>query len=651
MSASESGPTREASVQGPPMAATFPILLAAWLALATGLIEFGIRQLERHAFGRVIGVGLDALWTIPVANLAWFLPVGVGLYVGHRLVRSWVGPPLVIGVLTFVAFTSLVWLLPGVHPYKGGVILALGLAVQTSRTLSRRWFGLRALAYRTLPLLTALVVGAAILLPVVRGFGERGIVAEMPDPDPDAPNVLLVILDTVRSMSMGLYGYARPNTPFLDAYAGEGVVFERAYATASWTLPTHASIFTGRWAHEMSADKRTALDDTFPTVAEALARHGYVSGGFVANTGYGSYEYGLDRGFTHYEDHPRNLGTIARSSRLGRFVTGINRLRRLFNYEGSPGLKRAWMVTDEFLRWLPRVEDRPFFAFLNYFDAHRPYAPPSPYDTMFAGDTVTVRYATEAITEEDFLVSDVRRNSAQQWMDAYDGAIALLDVEMERLIGELEARGLLENTIVIITSDHGEQWGEHNRLFHGNSGFVQEFQIPLLVSYPPAVPSGVRVNTPVSVRDLAATIFDLTGTTPWEPFPGSPLSDFWSEHEDGDTDRATEALEREYEDPLARTADPNGTTTPARLVVGGTVSASGREWIHTLVSPEWYYIQRNDGTEEIYDQILDPGNFDNRIETPEGRGAADEFQAALDTLLGGQPPVSVQVARARAERR
>jgi arylsulfatase A-like enzyme len=621
---------KEPDITDPPtprqMPGAFPVLLAAWLALLAGLVEFGIRQLERHGFGRIIGIGIDALWTIPVANLAWFLPVGIGLLVAHRIARRWVTPAIVIGVLFFLAFTSLVWLIPGIHPYRGGAILALGLAVQTSRMVTKRWPGLLQVALRTTPALAAFVLGAAILIPVIQGLAERRQMAVMPDAAPHAPNVLLVILDTVRSMSMGLYGYARPNTPFLDEYAEEGVVFDRAYATSSWTLPTHASIFTGRWAHELSADKRTPLDDTFPTLAEALARHGYVSGGFVANTGYGSYEYGLNRGFTHYQDHPRNLGTIARSSRLGRFFTGINRLRDLFDYRGAPGRKQAWMVTDEFLDWLPGADGRPFFAFLNYFDAHRPYAPPSPYDTMFSGDTVKVRYATEAISEEDFLVTDVRRIRAQTWMDAYDGAIAFLDVEMKRLIGELETRGLLDNTVVIITSDHGEQWGEHNRLFHGNSGFVQEFQVPMLISYPPLVPRGVRVATPVSVRDLAATIFELTGKDPWEAFPGSSLSDYWS-------------------------MGSGAGAEDARLVVGGTVSASGREWIHTLVSPEWYYIQRNDGTQEIYDAIEDPTNLVDLIDTVEGRAAGQGFQAAIDTLLGGEPPRSVQAVRGRSRRR
>ena len=134
---------------------------------------------------------------------------------------------------------------------------------------------------------------------------------------PSAANVILIVLDTVRAESLSLYGYHRDTTPNLTRLAARGVRFDRAFATAPWTAPSHASMFTGRWCHELSVGWNRPLDGTSPTLAEFLGARGYATAGFVANTTYCSYETGLDRGFAHYEDYDVTLHAVLLCSCAG----------------------------------------------------------------------------------------------------------------------------------------------------------------------------------------------------------------------------------------------------------------------------------------------------------------------------------------------
>ena len=138
-----------------------------------------------------------------------------------------------------------------------------------------------------------------------------------PLPSGDPPNVLLIVLDTVRADRLSLYGYRRPTSPTLERLAKRGIRFDEARATAPWTLPSHASMFTGRWPHELDVNWHTPLGTKFPTLAEYLGSRGYATAGFVANVHYCSYEFGLDRGFTHYEDYVLEPMTPLRMCYLG----------------------------------------------------------------------------------------------------------------------------------------------------------------------------------------------------------------------------------------------------------------------------------------------------------------------------------------------
>lgn len=297
----------------------------------------------------------------------------------------------------------------------------------------------------------------AALVPAACGGGEPA----------RAPNVVLLVLDTVRADHLGCYGHAGAATPFLDELAGRADRYARVESTAPWTLPSHASMFTGRFAFEHGADSgRTPdgriydarpLGPTLPTLAEALADRGYATGAFAANTAYLAEVFGLQRGFERYE--------VERGS--------------------------ATQVNGRFFAWLEqRASDgRPFFAFLNYMDAHRPYnvAPlPGargeklpPADPTPSGDLLDALYQSVLARGEAPDPELVRRIAVQ-----YDHGIAWLDVAVESVVTQLQARGLWDDTLLVVTADHGEFLGEHGLVEHSKDIYQEVLRVPLIVRVP-----------------------------------------------------------------------------------------------------------------------------------------------------------------------
>ena len=226
-----------------------------------------------------------------------------------------------------------------------------------------------------------------------------------PLPPSDSPNVLLLVLDTVRADRMSLYGYERRTTPVLERLAERGIRFDEARATAPWTLPSHASFFTGRWPHELDVQWLTPLRGNFPTLSEYLGSRGYATAGFVANTLYCSYETGLDRGFTHYDDYVlEKLMPLRTAWLVDHFMQLVSDLGvyvgRTLDVGPFRPMQESWIaslfvvdrrkdagsVQREFVHWLSqrRKPARPFFAFLNFYDAHAPYVLPPGQTTALA---------------------------------------------------------------------------------------------------------------------------------------------------------------------------------------------------------------------------------------------------------------------------
>ena len=342
------------------------------------------------------------------------------------------------------------------------LLLAAGLSARFVRALERRALGLGRLVRLTFPIAAGLVVILAAAY-WMQDQLELRREASRPLPPPSSPNILLIVLDTVGAGHLSLHGYKRPTSATLDELASRGVCFKAANATTSWTLPSHASIFTGRWPHEVSAGWFTPLNTAFPTLAEYLGARGYATGGFVANLAYCAHDSGLARGFATYRDfvYPE-LNTLHLTAMVSRVVDGIQGIESLTNFAlGVPvlrspadlvwryfgqGRKNGAVINREFLDWLaePQRRDRPFFAFLNFYDAHYPYDLPAGAIHRFG---TVPRNERETTILRDWIEINRQSPSQQQIAfarNAYDDCVADLDERIGELMDELERLGRLE---------------------------------------------------------------------------------------------------------------------------------------------------------------------------------------------------------------
>lgn len=577
--------------------------LALWFGLLTGIGEVLLLAIRKYVLHRFLFVSMDSVWMTPLANVILFLAAGVLLIVLRAILPGKLKPSPVLVFTTLAAFTIL--LMYGPLSRLAILVLALGLGVQVARMTRRRDAGFDRLVRRTLPVFTLIVLAAGIGLRVWMATGERrsrgDAVAR-----PGVPNVLFIVLDTIRSWNLSVYGYHRPTTPELQRWMADGLRFNHALSTTSWTLPSHATMFTGRWPHELSADWLTPLDRAQPTLAELLSSEGYASAGFVANTTYTSYESGLGRGFGHYRDYPVTSAQVILSSGLGRYLAGSRFMRRKLLRVSAEDINR------NFLGWLDgREAERPFFVFLNYLDGHGPYQPPAPYDTLFSepGSSVYIENLREDTPAREW--TPIARQAA---LDKYDESIAYLDAQLGRLFAELKRRGLWDNTLVVITSDHGEEFGEREIFYHGNSLYRASLEVPLLVRLPGSVPAGVEVSSAVSLRDVAATVLDLAGAESSGKLPGRSLARFWNGRLDS-TVTDTLLMELSYSPRLPR----------------GTPIARGP--MKSILIDNMRLISNGDGREELYDFTRDRKDSLDLVADPARRDALVSLRAALAHLF------------------
>jgi arylsulfatase A-like enzyme len=360
----------------------------------------------------------------------------------------------------------------------------------------------------------------------------------------------------------------------------------------------------------MSAGYHTPLDDEHPTIAEVLSSRGYSTAGFVANLGYCGAATGLARGFVHYEDYPVSIGQVASSATLTRTFANNFRLRRLLQNDQHMNRKSADMLNRDVLDWIDN-QSRPFFIFVNYFDAHDPYLPPPPFDTRFGPGRQHGRHSPlhHWLYNRALGHTGMDARAIQEEIDAYDGAIAYLDDRLNELFTALRDRSLWENTLVVITSDHGEEFGEHGVFEHSYSLYRPSVHVPLILSFPARAIPGTRVQTPVSLRDLPATILELTGIGSEAAFPGDSLTRYWTRQ-----DSAGEIPLRS--DLQYASGQPEW--FPVSKGDMKSVLFDGRR-----------YIRNGDGSEELYDFHADAWETRNLASAPENRNVMERFRAIV----------------------
>jgi arylsulfatase A-like enzyme len=556
------------------------LFLGLAAGLFTGLIEALVLLTRRLVLGRLVHVSAHFGWMAPVGDLVLFALPALILALCARLWPKLVPPRVVFFLFAFFGFAALLLMEPGFH--KVAVLaLAAGLAFQTARMISRKteaWDRRSGIVLGTLAAVVAIIGVASVGFFAVR---ERITIGRLPGAPKDRPNVLLIILDTVRAKSLSLYGYHRDTSPSLTRLAERGVRFDRAFSTAPWTLPSHASLLTGDYPHQLSADWIEPLDRKVPTLAERFSAAGYATGGFVANVGYLSWEFGLNRGFAHYEDYLFRPRDILESTSIGRQLDYSFLVRDLLHTDQHLVRVDAPSINRRFLSWVDQRGERPFFAFLNYYDAHGPYLPPAPWDRRYGAPRVDNRSTLHRFLGSPF--GPLPQAVIEREMEQYDGALAYLDDQIGKLIEELDRRHLLDHTIVLLTADHGEEFGEHGLFDHGNSLYRPSVQVPLLVVYRGGAPEGREVEQPVTLRDVAATLTDLAGLPPGV-VPGGSLARFW---------REIPSVEPHTQSPVISEVS-KGIRTPPQYPVS-------RGDMRSLVEGGQRYILGGDGREQLFD--------------------------------------------------
>jgi arylsulfatase A-like enzyme len=498
------------------------------------------------------------------------------------------------------------------------LILAAGIGRLLAEAVAARGFGLRVGWVRTsLAGFLGIFVLSAAFTTARQALRESRALAGLPRAAA-ARNVVFIVWDTVRVSNVNPYGYARRTTPNLVDWAQRGVRFERPVAPSPWTYPSHTCFFTGQWPFRTNSQWKFVLDTPDATLAEFLSRQGYQTAGFVANTNNCSHETGLDRGFIHFEDYALTPLTF-----LSRTVPGKWMLERLLLLVAP--YERKWVslesrgaqgINEAFLTWLgKRRTDRPFFAFLNYFDAHDPYIPPAGYGQFGIRPTALHDYQT-LFDYIGLRKIDLSRRDFRMVRDCYDNCIAFVDDALGRLLKELERRRILDDTVVIITSDHGEGFGEHQLYGHSYAVEIQEVGVPLVILAPGA-PAGRSVPTAVSLRDIPATVADLLGLHERSPFPGRSLSAHWRVGSAPGPVQLTSPA-------LSEKADSTVFGTPSREAPGGP----GLE-ISLVAANGFQYIRTGKGVEGLYNLEIDPDAQLNLLGVPAGDMLVRQFRKLL----------------------
>lgn len=347
------------------------------------------------------------------------------------------------------------------------------------------------------------------------------------------PNVVVVVVDTLRADHLSSYGYGRITSPNLDDFAAQGTLYRKAFSPANWTLPAHASLFTGRFPRSHGAHRSglgSERADVYPladgevTLAEVLNARGYRTGAVVANHLWVRRRYGLAQGFDDwYAKPPSGAHLLTRVGRLIQTQSSQHRLSLVsefaWRYQRHP-VRQAPEVNRMALQWLDQKAGRGrFLLFLNYMDVHSPRRPPAPFRDLYPGrleEAGDVKAAVRQGTRE--ISAALRRHFDSQ----YDGSIAYWDHHFGHLLASMRQRGLLDDTLFVITSDHGEYLGEHGLIEHEIGVGDEMTHVPLIIRWPHTETTRV-VDEPVQLTDLLPTVLDLLGLTSHPAVQGSSL--------------------------------------------------------------------------------------------------------------------------------
>ncbi|MFB6300933.1 MAG: sulfatase [Halobacteriales archaeon] len=455
--------------------------------------------------------------------------------------------------------------------------------------------------------------------------------------DATGQNVVFVVMDTVRKDHLSVYGYDRQTTPTLDRVADEAAVFEQAVAPAPWTLPVHASMFTGLYPSEHGASQENPYLEDATTLAETLNEAGYATACYSSNawiTPYTGLTAGFDDQDNFFEIMPGDLlsGPLARAWKA---LNDNESLRRIADklvslgntaheyFAGSEGAaSKTPTVIDQTIEFIDDSTG-PYFTFINLMDAHLPYHPPDEYATEFAPgvDSTTICQNSKEYN------AGAREIDDEEWAairGLYDAEIRHIDAELERLFTWLRENDEWEDTLVIVCADHGELHGEHGLYGHEFCIYDPLVNVPLLVKHPEIEPG--RYNEQVELLDLYYTVLDhadvsATGTERQAQPTRSLLSEKYRGFDEG------EYAFVEYYRPVVELQQLEEKAKAA----GITLDTGSRFYsrMRAARTPAAKYIHNERIGDEFYRLDEDPGETNNLIDTD------DPLKEELDGVLAG----------------
>ncbi|MFP4642613.1 MAG: sulfatase-like hydrolase/transferase, partial [Dehalococcoidia bacterium] len=450
----------------------------------------------------------------------------------------------------------------------------------------------------------------------------------------ERPNILWIVMDTVRVDHLSCYGYHRDTTPNIDRIASEGMIFENAISAAPWTLPSHASMFTSMLPSKHGTDSEHRwLEDDFQTIAEVLRTHGYNTFGY-SNNEFVSPQTNLNQGFNDFE--MTCLGRLAAGSELADSLRAHLVWRELQNiFLMDDGARRT---NETVKKWIgdARQSGTPFFGFINYMEAHLPYHPPPEDHAAPYLDTDVSFARAMGVNQEphDYIAGQVDMDAMDFEMlrALYDGEISYLDFRMGQLFDYLKELGIMDDTVLIISSDHGENFGEHNLMEHQLYLYDTLLHVPLVIRYPEVFEAGSQVSKQVQLTDIFPTILDTVDI----------------DHDSEEIQGYSLLEDRQEGNSLAIA----GYAIP--LVWLNKLEGASREfdiskyarWLKSIHAGDFKYIWASDGRDELYNIRQDPEELNNLIE--DNREKASELLMLLkEWLISFEPyrPGTVQQVR------
>lgn len=605
-------------LQDTPSPTTQLFILSLWFGLVYGLLE-GILLLglyQTHYLMWRNGVGPPILWVATVVDTALFLLAGCAMWVVFQVLgpgRERLSWALTFALFTWIAVVGLLSTSLAIQEW-GCIIFALGATVQAFRWVRKKFRPERIAFFRRClaPLLVVAIV-AGVAGWVWPKWKEHRFLASLPPPVPGRPNVLLLVMDTTRADHMSVYGYPRNTTPNIAKLASQGMLFEKGFSAATNSPPAHLSMMSGvqpgDWYQGILHGKFN------PMLAQVLAKQGYATVACVANNQWVIPQIGLAKGFSRFEVYFNNASDKIYRTFYGKLF--IYMIRWWGGYYIQPGRKRAPDVNGEFLQWIDqaRASGRPFFALLNYMDTHEPRFPPAPYPTKFSSQVTSQKllgfysWRCRIPGSDCNFKPNLTPADKQLIIDDYDGSLAYEDHWIGQLMKELERRGVLDNTLIILDGDHGESLGENGIWGHVLPTMREEIShVPFVLRYPPRIPADVRVPYPVSLLQIPATVVDVLGL-PTSPFPGKSLLWNWQQ--------------------------PHGPVM---------VESMGN---YELAYSNWHLIVMKDGSVQLYNLDKDPYEHSNLAGQPETALIEAEMRRQLSEMQEKAALSSVNLNPAR----